>query len=87
MNYEEPTAASVREHKSLIVKLLRDFVADGISSDEDIVERGYVIEEVGRFMNYLSDRDEDEVITVVYHDGLNCFETLKEKGVKHERSF
>ncbi len=80
MNYEEPTTASVREHKSLIVKLLRDFVADGISSDEDIVERGYVVEEVGRFMNYLSDRDEDEVITVVYHDGLNYFETLKEKG-------
>lgn len=80
MDYEEPITASVREHKGRIVKLLRDFVADGISSDEDIVERGYVVEEVGRFMNYLSDRDEDEVITVVYHDGLNYFETLKEKG-------
>ena len=80
MNYEEPITASVREHKGRVVKLLRDFVADGISSDEDIVERGYVIEEVGRFMDYLSDRDEDEVITVVYHDGLNYFETLKEKG-------
>ena len=79
MNYEEPTTASVREHKHHIVKLLRGFVADGISSDEDIVERGYVVEEVGRFMNYLSDRDEDEVITVVYHDGLNYFETLKER--------
>ena len=80
MNYEEPITASVREHKSYIVNLLRDFVADGISSDEDIVERGYVVEEVGRFMDYLSDRDDDEVITVVYHDGLNYFETLKEKG-------
>lgn len=84
MNYEEPITASVREHKGRVVKLLRDFVADGISSDEDIVERGYVIEEVGRFMDYLSDRDEDEVITVVYHDGLNYFETLKEKGERHE---
>lgn len=80
MNYEEPITASVREHKSFIVNLLRVFVADGISSDEDIVERGYIVEEVGRFMNYLSDRDEDEIITVVYHDGLNYFETLKEKG-------
>ena len=80
MNYEEPITASVREHKSCIVNLLRDFVADGISSDEDIVERGYIVEEVGRFMNYLSDRDDDEVITVVYHEGLNYFETLKEKG-------
>ena len=80
MSYEEPITASVREHKSSIVKLLRAFVADGISSDEDIVERGYVVEEVGRFMDYLSDRDEDEIITVVYHDGLNYFETLKEKG-------
>lgn len=80
MDYDKPITASVREHKGRIVKLLRDFVADGISSDEDIVERGYVVEEVGRFMNYLSDRDEDEVITVVYHDGLNYFETLKEKG-------
>lgn len=80
MDYEEPVTASVKEHKGYIVNLLRGFVADGISSDEDIVERGYVIEEVGRFMNYLSDRDEDEIITVVYHDGLNYFETLKEKG-------
>lgn len=80
MDYDEPITASVREHKRLIVKLLRDFVADGISSDEDIVERGYVVEEVGRFMNYLSDRDDDEVITAVYHEGLNYFETLKEKG-------
>lgn len=80
MDYEEPVTASVKEHKGYIVNLLRDFVADGISSDEDIVERGYVIEEVGRFMNYLSDRDEDEIITVVYHDGLNYFKTLKEKG-------
>ena len=31
-------------------------------------------------MGYLSERDDDEVITVVYHDGLNYFETLKEKG-------
>lgn len=80
MNYEEPVTASVREHKGYIVNLLRDFVADGISSDEDIVERGYVVEEIGRFMNYLSDRDDGEIITVMYHDGLNYFETLKEKG-------
>ena len=44
MNYEEPITASVKEHKGFIVKLLRDFVADGISSDEDIVESGYVVE-------------------------------------------
>lgn len=80
MNYEDkPIMATVKEHKHYIANTLRGLTSDGILSDEDLVEQGYVIEEVGRFMEYLSDRDEDETIKVFYHDGLNHFEVL-EKG-------
>ena len=75
--YEDGVKATVKQHVSNLHDVLREAIN---CNDEEFAERGYVIEEVGRFMNYLSDRDEDEVITAVYHDGLNYFETLKEKG-------
>ena len=71
MYEEKPITATVKDHKRYISQLLRNAV---IIEDEMLVERGYIIEEVGRFMNYLSDQDDDKKITVAYHDGLNYFE-------------
>lgn len=71
MYEEKPITAKVKDHKRYISQVLRNAVA---IEDEMLVERGYIIEEIGRFMNYLSDQDEDKEITVAYHDGLNYFE-------------
>lgn len=71
MYEDKPITATVKDHKRYISQLLRNAV---MIEDEMLVERGYIIEEVGRFMNYLSDQDEDKEITVSYNDGLNRFE-------------
>ena len=71
MYEEKPITATVKNHKRYISQVLRNAVA---IEDEMLVERGYIIEEIGRFMNYLSDQDEDKEITVAYHEGLNYFE-------------
>ena len=71
MYEDKPITATVKDHKRYISQLLRNAV---MIEDEMLVERGYIIEEVGRFMNYLSDQDDDKEITVSYNDGLNRFE-------------
>ena len=71
MYEEKPITAKVKDHKRYISQVLRDAVE---IEDEMLVERGYIVEEIGRFMNYLSDQDEDKEITVAYHEGLNYFE-------------
>ncbi len=71
MYEEKPITAKVKDHKRYISQVLRNAVE---IEDEMLVERGYIIEEIGRFMNYLSDQDEDKEITVAYHEGLNYFE-------------
>lgn len=71
MYEEKPITAKVKDHKRYISQVLRDAVA---IEDEMLVERGYIVEEIGRFMNYLSEQDEDKEITVAYHEGLNYFE-------------
>lgn len=71
MYEDKPITATVKDHKRYISQLLRNAV---MIEDEMLVEHGYIIEEVGRFMNYLSDQDEDKEITVSYNDGLNRFE-------------
>ena len=71
MYEEKPITAKVKDHKRYISQVLRDAVE---IEDEMLVERGYIVEEIGRFMNYLSDQDEGKEITVAYHEGLNYFE-------------
>ena len=76
-----------REEK---IELLQDQIEHGrISSAElgaeceknEIELHEEVLAPIGfTYCDRCGECDEDEVITVVYHDGLNYFETLKEKG-------
>lgn len=74
--YEDGVEATVEQH----IKNLHDGLRETINcNDEEFAERGYIIEEIGRFIDKLYEEYEtDEVIEVFYHDGLNVF------GVKGE---
>ena len=77
MDYEEGATAPVKEHKSNLVKLLREGM-DG--TDEEIMERAFVIEETARALNELTDHyDDTDIVHMQYSDGLNYWE-IKLKG-------
>lgn len=74
--YEEGVKATVREHKDNICELIREAVE---CNNCELTERGYIIEELGRFLDKLcEDYNNGDVIKVMYSDGLNYFEVLKE---------
>lgn len=76
MDYNEPQKATIRQHKlELIDQLKYDL---NTLTAEEAAERGFIIEEYGRILDQLADRDETETITLMYSDGLNYFEELKE---------
>lgn len=75
--YEDGVKATVKQH----VKNLHEVLGETINcTDEEFAERGYIIEEVGRFIDKLYEEyEEDDVIEVFYHDGLNVFEVKGEE--------
>lgn len=74
--YEDGVKATVKQHISNLHDVLREMVN---CNDEEFAEHGYIIEEVGRFIDKLYEEyNDDDEIEVFYHDGLNCF------GVKGE---
>jgi hypothetical protein len=79
MDYEEWVTAPVKEHKSNLVALLREGM-DG--TDEEIMERAFVIEETARTLNELTDHYNDtDIVHMRYSDGLNYWE-IKLEGEK-----
>lgn len=76
MNYEEPQKATIRRHKLELVDQLK-YELNTLTAEE-VAERGHIIEEYGRILDQLADRDETETITLMYSDGLNYFEELSE---------
>lgn len=77
MDYEEGATAPVKEHKSNLVALLREGM-DG--TDEEVMERVFVIEETARALNELADYyDDTDIVHMQYSDGLNYWE-IKLKG-------
>lgn len=76
MDYEEWATAPVKEHKSNLVKLLREGM-DG--TDEEIMERAFVIEETAHALTELLDYYQDtDVVHMQYSDGLNYWEIKME---------
>lgn len=75
-DYEDGVKATVAEHKRNICQQLRGVM---MCSDWELAERGYLIEELGRFLDKLyEDYRDGDVIEVVYSDGLNYFEILED---------
>jgi len=78
-DYQEGATAPVKEHKLNLVKLLCDGM-DG--TDEEVMERAFVIEETARALNELTDRyDDTDIVHMQYSDGLNYWE-IKLEGEK-----
>lgn len=76
-DYEEGVRATVFEHKKNLCEILRNTLN---CSNEELVERGYLVEELGRFLDKLyEDYQDDDTIKVVYGDGLNYFEVLDDE--------
>lgn len=75
--YEDGVKATVKQHVKNLHEVLRETIN---CTDEEFAERGYIIEEVGRFIDKLYEEyEEDDVIEVFYHDGLNVFEVKGEE--------
>lgn len=75
-DYEEGVKAKVIQHKANLCDMLRETLN---CSDEELVERGYLVEEIGRFLDKLyEDYQDDDTIKVMYSDGLNYFEILED---------
>lgn len=69
--YEDGVKATVKEHIKNLHEILQEVIK---CNDEEFAERGYLVEEVGRFVDKLYEEyEEDNTITVFYHDGLNAF--------------
>lgn len=45
-------------------------------SPEEIAENADTIEEVAHILQVLADHNPDDIITLFYADGLNCFEII-----------
>lgn len=75
--YEDGVKATVKQH----IKNLHGVLQETVNcNDDEFAERGYIIEEVGRFIDKLyEDYDYDDTIEVFYHDGLNVFEVKGEE--------
>lgn len=74
--YEDGVKTTVEQH----IKNLHEILREAIScNDDELLERGYFIEEVGRFIDRLYEEHETtDIIEVFYHDGLNAFEIIGE---------
>lgn len=74
--YEDGVKATVEQHIKNLHEVLQEIAN---CNDDEFAERGYIIEEVGRFIDKLyEDYDYNDTIEVFYHDGLNVF------GIKGE---